>query len=163
MQMDRRADALTAESIERALQIDREAGAVQAWLYLMQCGVLERTIHRVLVLNARERALAPPSSIVMLARSKTGLLGEGIIKATQFCNGPCCLATALRVCLDAAGIASRAEFRSISNRRDGRHRAWRGQREYGSERLRHVGRPGLRVRSTKLRRVARHDHERAKL
>ncbi len=111
----------------------------------MQCGVLERTIHRVLVLNAHERALTPPSMVV-LARSKRGLLGEGIIKATPFCNGPCYLATALRVWLDAAGIASGAEFRSISNRRDGRHRAWRGQREHGSERLRHVGRPGLRVR-----------------
>jgi integrase len=51
---------------------------------------------------------------IMLPRSKTDQLGEGIVKAIPYSDGPCCPATALRAWLDLANIAAGPVFRSIS-------------------------------------------------
>jgi hypothetical protein len=44
----------------------------------------------------------PEGIEIMLPRSKTDQLGEGIVKAIPYSDGPCCPATALRAWLDAA-------------------------------------------------------------
>ncbi len=51
---------------------------------------------------------------ITLPRSKTDQLGEGIVKAIPYSDGPCCPANALRAWLDAAGIAAGPVFRPIS-------------------------------------------------
>jgi integrase len=51
---------------------------------------------------------------IMLPRSKTDQLGEGIVKAIPYSDGLCCPATALRAWLDAASIEAGPVFRSIS-------------------------------------------------
>ncbi len=51
---------------------------------------------------------------IMLPRSKTDQLGEGIIKAIPYSDGPCCPATALRAWLDAAGITAGRVFRAVN-------------------------------------------------
>lgn len=51
---------------------------------------------------------------ITLPRSETDQLGEGIVKAIPNGARPCCPATALRACFDAAGIAGGPVFRPIS-------------------------------------------------
>lgn len=51
---------------------------------------------------------------IMLPRSKTDQLGEGIVKAIAYSDGPCCPASALRAWLDVGGIKSGPVFRAIS-------------------------------------------------
>lgn len=52
--------------------------------------------------------------VIVLARSKTDQLGQGITKAIPFGEGACCPATALRTWLDTACITTGPIFRSIT-------------------------------------------------
>lgn len=56
----------------------------------------------------------PHGIAITLPRSKTDQLGEGIVKAIPYSDGPCCPSTALRTWLDASAIAAGPVFRSIS-------------------------------------------------
>lgn len=51
MQPERRTDVLTACEIDKAIEIEREDGAIRAWIYLMKHGVPSATILRVLALS----------------------------------------------------------------------------------------------------------------
>ncbi|WP_050460953.1 tyrosine-type recombinase/integrase [Herbaspirillum autotrophicum] len=51
---------------------------------------------------------------IMLPRSKTDQIGEGVVKAIPYSDGPCCPAMALRAWLNAASISTGPVFRSIS-------------------------------------------------
>lgn len=56
----------------------------------------------------------PEGIEIMLPRSKTDQVGEGIIRAIPFSDGPCCPATALRAWLNAGDIEAGPVFRPIS-------------------------------------------------
>lgn len=59
MELERRMDVLTANAINRAIEIDRAEGAIRAWIYLTQLGVSTETIQRILNTNGTLGANRP--------------------------------------------------------------------------------------------------------
>lgn len=62
MQPERRTDTLTADVIDRAVELDQTRGAITAWIYLMRQGVPTDVIQRVLLIT--EGQLVHPARLV---------------------------------------------------------------------------------------------------
>lgn len=72
MQPERRTDALTADEINRAVELDRTQGAIAAWIYLMRRGVSTNTIQRVLMIAGGSLPDPPPYPINAYAHRRRG-------------------------------------------------------------------------------------------
>ena len=113
----KKAKALPIEDLERIVAALASAGTLKAARdnALLQIGFFGGMRRSELVaIEVGHLGWTPEGIEVMLPRSKTDQLGEGIIKAIPFSDGPCCPARALRAWLDAAGISSGPVFRSLS-------------------------------------------------
>lgn len=113
----KKAKALPIEDLERIVTLLAGAATLKAARdsALLQVGFFGALRRSELVgidvghLGWRQEGLE-----IMLPRSKTDPLGEGIVKAIPYGEGLCCPATALRAWLDASGISEGPVFRSIS-------------------------------------------------
>lgn len=113
----KKAKALPIEDLERIVAQLARAGTLKAardnaLLQIGFFGGLRRS--ELVAIEAGHIGWTPEGIEIMLPRSKSDQLGEGIVKAIPYSDGPCCPATALRAWLDAAGIAVGPVFRSIS-------------------------------------------------
>lgn len=113
----KKAKALPLEDLERiaaclAEQPTLKARRDNALLQLGFFGGYRRS--ELAALEVSHVAWEPQGLVITLPRSKTDQLGEGIIKAIPYGDGPCCPASALRVWLAAAGIVAGPLFRTIS-------------------------------------------------
>lgn len=113
----KKAKALPIEDLERIVAhlVNLDTLKAARDNALLQIGFFGGLRRSELVAVKAEHLLWTPDGIeIMLPRSKTDQLGEGIVKAIPYSDGPCCPATVLRAWLDAAGIAAGPVFRSIS-------------------------------------------------
>lgn len=113
----KKAKALPIEDLERIVTHLASAGTLKAARdnALLQIGFFGGLRRSALVAIKVEHVGWTHEGIeILLPRSKTDQLGEGIVKAIPYSGGPCCPASALRAWLDAAGITAGPVFRSIS-------------------------------------------------
>jgi integrase len=113
----KRAKALPIEDLERIVVQLVSAGTLKATRdnALLQIGFFGGLRRSELVaIEVGHIGWTPEGIEIMLPRSKTDQLGEGIIKAIPYSDGPCCPVAALRAWLDAADIMAGPVFRSIS-------------------------------------------------
>jgi integrase len=113
----KKAKALPIEDLERIVAQLASAGTLKAARdnALLQIGFFGGMRRSELVaIEVGHVGWAPEGIEIMLPRSKTDQLGEGIIKAIPYSEGPCCPATALRAWLNAGGITAGPVFRPIS-------------------------------------------------
>lgn len=113
----KKAKALPIEDLERIAShlVDLDTIKAKRDNALLQIGYFGGYRRSELVgLEVSHIAWEPEGLVITLGRSKTDQLGQGINKAIPFGDGPCCPATALRIWLDAANIATGAIFRSVT-------------------------------------------------
>ena len=113
----KKAKALPIEDLERIVARLASAGTLKAARdnALLQIGFFGGLRRSELVgIEVEHLGWKHEGIEIMLPRSKTDQMGEGIIKAIPYSDGPCCPATALRAWLDAGGIAAGPVFRAIS-------------------------------------------------
>ena len=113
----KKAKALPIEALEQIVTQLSSAGTLKAsrdnaLLQIGFFGGLRRS--ELVAIEVEHVSWTPEGIVIMLPRSKTDQMGEGIVKAIPYSEGPCCPATALRVWLDAAGIVAGPVFRSIT-------------------------------------------------
>lgn len=114
---NKKAKALPIKDLERIVAQLASLGTLKAARdnALLQIGFFGGLRRSELVgIEAEYLGWAPEGIEIMLQRSKTDQLGEGIVKAIPYSGGPCCPATALRAWLDVAGITAGPVFRSIN-------------------------------------------------
>ncbi|SIR84753.1 Site-specific recombinase XerD [Janthinobacterium sp. TND4EL3] len=113
----KKAKALPIEDLERI--VTRLASACtlksardNALLQIGFFGGMRRS--ELVAIKVEHVGWVPEGIEIMLPRSKTDQVGEGIIRAIPFSDGPCCPATALRAWLNAGDIEAGPVFRPIS-------------------------------------------------
>lgn len=112
-----KAKALPIEDLERIVALLAGSGTLKATRdnALLQIGFFGGLRRSELVaIEVAHVGWRTEGIEIVLPRSKTDQLGEGIVKAIPYSDGPCCPATALRAWLDAAGITAGPVFRPIS-------------------------------------------------
>ncbi|MEO7496835.1 MAG: tyrosine-type recombinase/integrase [Massilia sp.] len=113
----KKAKALPIEDLERIVARLASLGTLKAARdnALLQIGFFGGLRRSELVgIEAEHVGWTPDGIEIMLPRSKTDQMGEGIVKAIPYSAGPCCPASALRAWLDVADISTGPVFRSIS-------------------------------------------------
>lgn len=113
----KKAKALPIADLERIVAQLASAGTLKAARdnALLQIGFFGGLRRSELVgIEVEHVGWTPEGIEIMLPRSKTDQLGEGIVKAIPYSDGPCCPASALRAWLDAGGITAGPVFRAIS-------------------------------------------------
>jgi integrase len=113
----KKAKALPIEDLERIVTRLASAGTLKAARdsALLQIGFFGGLRRSELVgIEVEHIGWTQEGIEIMLPRSKTDQLGEGIVKAIPYSASPCCPATVLRAWLDAARIEAGPVFRPIS-------------------------------------------------
>ena len=113
----KKAKALPIEDLERIVSHLADLGTIKAKRdnALLQIGYFGGYRRSELVgLEVSHIEWEQEGLVIVLARSKTDQLGQGITKAIPLGDGACCPAAALRTWLDAAGITAGPIFRSIT-------------------------------------------------